>query len=87
MKHRAHGILVIIALSLAFSVITANFLVTILGWRYSFGLQAPLGDFESLLAFMVIGALIFPHIFMIPYIALIKKSEGDVAAEQKPDGV
>lgn len=83
MKIRAQALLLIVVLSMTFSILTANFLVTILGWRFTLGLSAPLGDIESLMAYVVLGALIFPHLFGIPYMAMILKNRDAGSAADK----
>lgn len=85
MKVRPYALLLIAVLSLTFSILIANFLVIFMGWRYSFGLSEPLGDFESLLAFMVIGAMVFPHLFGIPYMAMILKNRDAGSAADKSE--
>lgn len=71
MIKRPIALLLVVVMSLALSILSAFFLVNVLDWRYSFGLAAPLGEFESLLVYMVLGSMVFPHVFGIPYMAMV----------------
>lgn len=87
MDKRINGPLLIVVMSVSCTILVANLLVTVFGWRFSLGASAPLGQIESILAYMVIGAFIFPHLFAIPYYAMVRKQAQAESLELKSERV